>query len=173
MENLDSRAVFSCLEKIHKRIDDYCDRTTISWHRYKEVGENLELCGKIVDLYHLLLEQGNRTIADNISSQIICDFKIDVKNSNKDKFGYVIPYTMNIDSLIYILTFNCAEIIFPLKESSNETIRNLVISIENELNNIRKDCKEYIFEEPFSTKIDPNDYSDICQDVAPIAGGGV
>ena len=163
MENLNAEAVYIIFNEINHRLTEQYERTTIAWHRYKECGANKELYQKIYDLLTILKEQGNQ-IAEDISKEIITIFSFYFDPDDPDENGNVIPFTTEIDLSINKLKSECARIIFPLKESSNETIRNLVLSIENELIHIRKDCKKYIFDEPFSTSINLDDYHDICCD---------
>ena len=169
MEKLNDKIVHTFLyEIVDQRLLEYRDRTTVAWYRYKECGANKGLCQKIFNLFKILVKQGN-IIAKDIEKEIINNLNYDFGEDNSDDSGYVIPFTVRIDNSIHELESKCTRIIFPLKESSDEIIRNLVLSIENELKHIRKDCKKYIFDEPFSTNINIDDYKDICIDTAPIA----
>lgn len=168
MDNCDLRQIIYAQEKIvMKRIDENRDRITISWHRYEECGANKELCRKINDLYTLLIEQGCETAKD-INDCILKNLTL-TYNYSSETVDYAIPFRMGIEHSIYELEYYCKKIIFPLKESSNETVCNLVRSIENDLKKVQKRCKTYIFDEPFSLLFNPGDYYDICMDVPKIA----
>ena len=173
MDKLDNSLTLHILEDIVvKRIEDYRYRTTISWHRYRECGANEELCRKIYNLFHLLIKKENLQVGFRINGILseLQDLSSDSDDYTTNERRYVIPYNLDINSSVRRLKTQCEEVIFPLKDSSDESISDLVLSIEDELNNVIDDCKKYIFEEPYSPSFNPDDYHDICiNDEAPIA----